>query len=216
MFTNLSPQSAYEAVKKRDSLLEEGALSLPADEGAIAVITSLVMNKSAMNEEEAAKLRRESLAIIDRLQGVGKKVIDVLTPTVADMNAIFRNPDITDVCAIGEGAIGNLYVAEGAIDLTCGTDYDWIDVSTTADHLKTGNIYQRMCSVVSFSKVVWGTFAAADMSKNWISQQPRFDPATVHSDPRQGLMTVYEGDENLSYDALWDLADALNEVRKVS
>ena len=65
MFTNLSPQSAYEAVKKRDSLLEEGALSLPADEGAIAVITSLVMNKSAMNEEEAAKLRRESLAIID-------------------------------------------------------------------------------------------------------------------------------------------------------
>ena len=216
MFTNLSPETAYAAVQKREHLLREGFLSKPADEGSIAVISSLVMNKTAMSQEAARKLRREGLAIIDRLHGIGKKVIDVLTPTVSDMDAIFQDPGITDICAIAEGAMGTIYVAEGSIDLTCGTDYDWIAVSEATDHLKTGAIYQRMCSVVRFSKVAWGTFAVQDLSKIWVSQEGYFEPNTVHSDPRQGLMTLYEGNERLDYDTLWDLADAVNAVRKES
>lgn len=209
MFTNLCPQTAEPAIRKRDAFLREGFLSRPTSETTIAVVTSLVMNKCSTSPKEAIALRAEGRAILDRLLSRNIQAIDVTSPTVADMDALFRDPAITDLCIIGEGALGNVYVAKGTLDPSCGTDYDWISVSNATDHLKTGSIYQRMCSVVSYSNVVWGTFAAEDLTKIWVSERPNFTPTEIHDDPARELMRAYEGEITLTHQSMWELAEKL-------
>jgi hypothetical protein len=208
MYTNFSPHTIEPAIERRAELISQEAFSRPSTEPRVAVVVSFVRNLCQVVPDEAAILRREASAVLNYFQADGIDAVDVASPTKNDMDALLQDPTITDICLIGEGSLGSICVLDNAEDPASGVPYDWIDVSETADHLKTGSIYQRMCSVTRVSRVAWGTFAAADLRKVWISRQPNFEPETVHSDPTTGLMPVYERD-TLSYKSLDRLAKRL-------
>lgn len=210
MFTNLTPEAVEPAIIKRDELLDNGQFSAPSSEGKVAVVISPVMNNSRVSETQERALVREGLAISDTLKAAGRIVEQALNPTIGDMNSILTDPRISDICVIGEGAIGCLYVAESGSKLNSGAAYDWMDVSRESDHLKQGSVYQRMCSVVAYSKVIWGTFAARHLENIWVSRDKYLNPKGLHTDPRQGLMTVYNSEDVITYEGLVSLGRELN------
>jgi len=206
--SNLSRRSAEPALSRRAELSANGKFSNPVSESVTAVVVSFAMNLCEASPDETEGLRKEGLAILDTYHTIGRKAVDVWRPTSGDMDTLLQDPTITDICVIGEGGLGCVYVLGKAEDSSTGRAYDWISVANAADHLKTGDIYQRMCSVVSFSPVPWGTFAAADIHKIWISKEPLFVPKEVHSDPMTALMPAFQ-EGALSYDMLESNAERL-------
>jgi len=120
----------------------------------------------------------------------GRKVELLKGPTHADVDEILRNPAVSDICLIGEGSLGNLYITTEKEVKNSGKAYDWKKVAKTADHLKQGGIYQRFCSVSNNSDVPWGLFAAQRPSGVWVSRETYFVPETVHNRADQGLIPV--------------------------
>lgn len=206
-YHNLTPETAQAAIDKRNQLIADGAFSDP--EGKLAVITSTVVSKSLMDAEKAFRHISESNTILDTLHSRGRWLLEVEDPTISDMEDVLTDTSIAELCVIGEGSLGNIYLA-GSIDIPdSGEPFDWQAVSAAADHLKTGNIYQRMGSVAGMAPVVWGTFAAADLSNLWVSIDPRFEAMGTATNPEDALFNPYGTVSELTYDTLCALAIAL-------
>jgi len=199
-YLSLPDQGVEFAIEKRAALLKD-SISRPLSESSMAVVVSFAMNRCIVSPDEAKALHKEGMAILDTCRAEGKNVTDVFAPTRGDIDALLRDPSITDLCLIGEGALGCFYVLGEADKPATGGAYDWHDVATTSDHLKTGNIFQRMCSVARLSPVAWGTFASANLPMVWVSEEPLFNPTEVHDRPETGLMQIYD-DNTLSHEVL--------------
>lgn len=152
-------QMAYE---HHDRLLQAGALSVEPRLGQLAILVSgwtrddIPMNPeaqiAAMNEEAdiLAELAREQghYADVDIRRHVNRTTM---------LDAI-NDDEIAGITLIGHGNASTLYT-KGASSLK------WYTAAAYTDHLKIGELEQRMCGRVFDGEVTFGTFLAADQRK---------------------------------------------------
>jgi hypothetical protein len=212
MFDELQPRSIEPRLVKWQELMSAGSLSVPVGEGIFAVVISTVANNCSVSDTEAAALLAEGAAITHSVSSTGTTVEKILSPTKADLDRILQDPKYSGLCLIGEGSVGNFYVAPDHQSLNVGKPYDYRRVAEQTTHLKRGKIYQRMCSVAGRSDVPWGLFAATSLGNILIAQTPFFVPQELHTRPEQGLMPLTEivGESSISYAGLVAIAKALS------
>ena len=111
MFTDGANPVAV-AMKKRESLLASDALSNPQANQCIAVVTSLAMQNMQSPSSEASALLSERTAILTRCQLEGVATVEVTHPSTGDLASVLTDPTITDICLIGDGSVGSIFVRD--------------------------------------------------------------------------------------------------------
>lgn len=127
-----------------DALLENGDVSAPVDQGAVAILCPYVDRPDREELDEFPAFRREALQIADSYIAQGTEVNLALHAGTVDFKTALSDPGISSIVLIGHGCLASVEVDEPA------TDYrlDWKHISEMADHLKAGSFIQRVCGTL--------------------------------------------------------------------
>lgn len=149
------------AIEKRDDLLQKQRLSVASGSGKVAILYSTARIHATVTDLDHVK---QNQVFIDEAHGIrevygGRDNAFVQIATGASMRDALTDKEVSDIVIIGHGTIGNLKIPNGK-------NFDWLDVSYNANHLKAGKIIQRVCGHFRPDglSVPLGTFALSDIT----------------------------------------------------
>ncbi len=137
------------AVKWRSRLLQDRDVSVPAEEGKVAILCwhpvgEYACEKANKSERKEARIfRKEALALLEIYAEIGKEVEIVYRPSSNDMQTVIQDPKFSDIITIGHGCLSSFFLETGTANSLA--EYDWYDAISDAEHLKTGMFMQRHC-----------------------------------------------------------------------
>lgn len=145
------------AVTKREQFLEKGKLSLPRGLGKIAIVVSNHPNEfsSADADTQIGAFLAEADEIKSNYEADNKTVELHRKASAGILQQVLTDPEVTDITLIGHGSIGDFWIGQG--------HFGWSDFSAASNHLKQGNIIQRVCGHYPLkTSIATGTFSVAD------------------------------------------------------
>jgi hypothetical protein len=189
------------ALQKWDQLHIDGAFSMPAELGSLAIMLAYdhKRDENPLHTDTFVDFESEAYALADEAQLRSKKADVAINATRADFREAMQNPSVTDIIVIGNGCLSAVNVP--APEKRVG----WQHVGHMADHLKTGLFVQRFCGILPRRlNVPMGLMAVSSHSQVYAPVNRSIEPKSIHH-PRNRLIQPVTAEKRLTYEAI--LAD---------
>lgn len=191
-----------EALKSWDTLRENNHTSVPDDVGKVAILCSgAILNKIGdkpyrRGRKDVRNFYKEGVRIAERTAAEGRKAIVIPGAKEPDFIEVLKDPSISSIVTIGHGTLSIFFLSGSD-----GVEYvDWRDISTHADHLKTGQFIQRHCGGIDRRlSVPLGTFCMTDHSSVVAPVGMGFEPRGLDH-PYNDMLTQVTDSSRMNYD----------------
>lgn len=143
------------ALKKWDTLQQEGEYSAPSDMGRVAILVSGYGMKEDLVErlKEVDSYQHEGYMLYNYLLEIGILSYVIERFNKYDMLEVLGDTETASIVTIGNGDLTSIFTSETRL-------IDWQLVADSTTHLKTGFFEQRHCGAASRNlSVPLGTFA---------------------------------------------------------
>lgn len=183
---------------KWESLREEGSLSLPAESGKTAIISSFFTDEPPDTETGITELeafRSEAFELAKRIQANGGRTELAIDASRNDITDLIQDPEVATMYMIGNGSLSNLIIAERDY-------YDWCNVSDATTHLKQGRFIQRQCGgLTRVLNTPLGLFAVSDPRNVHAAFDAEFYPLSLDDPINEQIQPVFDT-LHVSYDMI--------------
>lgn len=195
------------AMNKWRGLKRDGKLSVPHEEGDVAVLCSydirIPKGKLPIVDRllEERVLRKEAKRIGKFVTKQGRHAELILDFGYDDIKFVLQDPQISDVVVIGHGALPEVFIKDKPLSEV----FDWEDVSKHADHLKQGYFIQRHCGGYSRDlSAPLGMFAVSDFSHVHAAPGHVIRPNGPKHPDHSLIVPVFGGDIEPTYTSIKD------------
>lgn len=137
------------ASQRRQTLLDDGKLSLASGAGKLVIFVSSAPAFGAAHLEPREQHRaflKEAYILKEIKASQHQEAVVRPKAVITDIKLDFADPEVTDITLIGHGCISSVWT-EG------GKNFDWRSASKATGYLKQGKIEQRMCGNLPANKV---------------------------------------------------------------
>ncbi len=188
-------KNVKKAVDAREELLQKNKLSVARGAGKLVIVVAgrADWNSGVSEEDQKKAFHEEADMLAEKSQPMHEKVEVVRKSNSLDLEMHLRDKEVSDLVLIGHGSIGDFWTDDGG-------HFGWKDFSNNMNHLKQGNIVQRVCGHYALStSVALGTFNVSDQ-RNVIAPVGKMIPDI---NPDESLFVpVYEKAHNTVEDIL--------------
>lgn len=174
---------------KWESLRDAGNLSLSAELGKTAIISSLFTDEPPDTETGITELeafRSEAFELAKRIQANRGKTELAIDATRSDITDLIQDPEVATMYMIGNGSLSNLIIDERDY-------YDWLNVSVATTHLKQGDFVQRQCGGLTRAlNAPLGLFAVSDHRNVHAAFDDEFYPLSLDDPVNEKIRPVFD------------------------
>jgi hypothetical protein len=193
------------AQAKWNQLRDEGLLSLPAEVGKTAIISSFFTDEpldteTGMTELEA--FRSEAHELGKRMLALGDRPVVAVDASRDDIVDLIRDPEVATMYVIGNGSLSTLMLGEKDY-------YDWQNAADATTHLKQGPFIQRQCGgLTRLFNVPLGLFVVSDQRNVHATFNDAFYPLSLDDPVNREIQPIFQ-DEIIGYDAIKALGSSI-------
>ena len=197
------------------TLKNQERLSIPNDEGVVAVLASdFPFNLEYYREEDAVQdemdywdFRNEAEDFANHLGDVGVPSEVIYGATANDLTSVIQDKEVSSIVVIGHGSISGILLRGQRHGI-----YDWRDVASATTHLKTGHFVQRQCGIFTRNiNVPLGLFAVREFSQVLAATGQLFDPV-INPESNVTIQQTVPTGLQLSYDSLKQYLSSQNPI----
>lgn len=196
------------AKRKWNNLRAEGHLSLAANVGKTAIISSFFTDEPPDTETGITELeafRSEAYELAKRTQAAGGKPELAVDATRDDITDLIRDPEVATMYMIGNGSLSTLILDEKDY-------YDWRHVSQATTHLKQGAFIQRQCGgLTRVFNAPLGLFAVNDPRNVHAAFDAEFYPLSLDDPVNEKIQPIFNTD-NVDFATIKALGSIVHEI----